>query len=65
MLLFGIEEKSNLQQVDVTFYALINYFRKLLEFFWVQHSDKLNHLLVGVHEYLSVFSPNAEKCGPE
>ena len=35
LLLLGIEEKISLEQVDMTFYTLINYFRKLLGFFWV------------------------------
>ena len=38
LLLLGTKEKFNLQQVDVTIYALITYFKKLFEF-WVKYSD--------------------------
>ena len=49
LLLLSTEEKNNLQRDDMTFYALINYFRKLLEFFWsVTFRHKLKHTLVGV-----------------
>lgn len=33
LLLFDNEEKINLQRLDMTFYAPINYFRKLFEYF--------------------------------
>ena len=34
-LVLGTKENINLRRADFTFYTLMNYFRKLLEFFWV------------------------------
>ena len=34
-LVLGTKENINLRRADLTFYTLMNYFRKLLEFFWV------------------------------